>query len=104
MSPRHYQFYPDNISTFHFHPGNEGWLVGGSGPSRRQRQEQEMTDMKMSCSFFPPEWMGENVMSYLVSGSAGIRGILFKRDLYADVCRCRSLKSRNTRSHKFTFL
>lgn len=51
VSHCHYQFYPDNTSTFHFHPGN-----GEGGPSQRQWQEQEMMDMKMSF-FFPLPWV-----------------------------------------------
>lgn len=46
VSRRHYQFCPDNTSTFHFHPRNAGGRR--RGPSQRQWQEKEMMDMKMS--------------------------------------------------------
>lgn len=50
VSRCHYQFCPDNTSTFHFHPRN----VGGRGGLHRA--EQEMMDMKMSF-FFPLRWV-----------------------------------------------
>lgn len=53
VSHCHYQFCPDNTSTFHFHPRNWG---GRGASSQRQWLEQEMMDMKMSF-FFPFHWM-----------------------------------------------
>lgn len=83
VSHNHYQFCPDNTSTFHFHPRNGG---GRLGFSQRQWQEQEMMDMKMS--FFPPftEWMGENVVSYLVRAWLLARRIFWLKYVHPLFC------------------
>lgn len=55
VSRCHYQFCPDNTSTFHFHPRNAGERQ--RGPSQRQWQEQEMMDMKMGLPPPPLHWV-----------------------------------------------
>lgn len=64
VSRCHYQFCPDNTSTFHFHHRNAGGRQ--RGPSQRQWQEQEMMDMKIGLP--PPLLSGwKNMWCHILS-------------------------------------
>lgn len=53
VSLRHYQFCPDNTSTFHFHPRNRG---GGGGLHRGSGRSRRWWTWKWA-SLFPFHWV-----------------------------------------------